>query len=73
MSGKWPITAEKILQQGGAEQQVDPCATKESVFSKQHGGLSGEGEVRRRKVLHFLNPIQTGGGGFSNPPSAKSW
>ena len=26
-----------------------------SVFSKQHGGLSDEGEVRRRKVLHFLN------------------
>ena len=29
-------------------------ATKERVFSKQHGGLSGEGKVRRRKVLHFL-------------------
>ena len=55
MSGKWPITAEKILYQGGAERQVDPGATKESVFSKQHGGLSGEREVRRRKVLHFLN------------------
>ena len=30
-------------------------ATKERVFSKQHGGLSGVGKVRRRKVLHFLN------------------
>ena len=37
------------------KRQVDPGVTKERVFSKQHDGLSGEGEVRRRKVLHFLN------------------
>ena len=32
-----------------------PALPKRAFFSKQHGGWSGEGEVRRRNVLHFLN------------------
>ena len=37
------------------ERQVDPLRGRVRIFIKQHGGLSGEGEERRRMVLHSLN------------------
>ena len=37
------------------KRQVDPLRGRVRIFIKQHGGLSGEGEERRRMVLHSLN------------------